>query len=128
MEEIVRKNIIRSVAALFLCALFSTNTSAIEIYIPQYEELIRSTEGQQVLEVYVSGIGHGAQMTNVWSYMTKGKKLWRSPDLTPIALYDFMNWLKIGVEKTKRTRPNDYGDFPIAQILIFEIAKAFPCS
>lgn len=87
----MRKKVIRSVTALFLCALFSTKTSAIEIYIPQYEELIQSTEGQRVLEVYVSSVRHGAQMTNVRSYMTKGKKLWRSPDLTPIALYDFMN-------------------------------------
>ena len=124
----MRKKFIQLITALFLCTVFSTNASAMKIFIPQYEELVQSEEGQQFLEVYVMGVGHGAQMTNVWSYVTIGKKLWCSSDLTPITLDDFMHWLEIGIEKTKRTRPSDYDEFPLAQILIFEMAKAFPCS
>lgn len=117
-----------ALSTFLLAAEISTNVSAQQITAHQYEELLQTKEGRTILELYISGVGHGAQITNIHAYMSTGRKIWCSPDNTPHgSLDEFLNWTETAVRKTKKSHGDEYGEFPIAQLLIFEMAKIFAC-
>ena len=116
---------------LCLMLLIQKDVDADLITAKQYEDLMKSEAGQQVLETYIIGVGHGVQVANVMALMQKGSKLWCTPHEKtekPITSADYLDWTKAAFNRIKTNRPHDYGQFPIAQLFVLEIAKKFPCN